>query len=119
MAGGGVPQTASDPGLVGARSLENLLHDERVHPAAVQASLLPVDSDLAEARAPVRAHARRIPREGREDELVVAELARPTDERLQEAAPHAAAAPVPLDVEREVGHVRSEERRVGKEWECG
>ena len=37
---------------VGARALEDLLHDDRVHPAPVQAPLLPVDPHLAEPARP-------------------------------------------------------------------
>src|SRR5712692_10362766 len=50
---------------VSATPLENLLHDDGVHPAAVEEALLPVDADVAEAGATVGAQAGLVPREGR------------------------------------------------------
>jgi len=69
----------------------------------VEAALLAIDADLAEAEAAVEGHAGGVEGEGGEDELVVAEAAGLGDEGAQEGAADAAAAGGALDVDGEVG----------------
>src|SRR5262249_46957601 len=64
--------------------VQELLHHDGVDPLAVEEPLLAVDAPLPEARAAVRRHPRRVERERREDELVVADRAGPGDERVQQ-----------------------------------
>src|SRR5438132_10864834 len=87
----------------GARASEELLHDDRVHPAAVDLALLPVHADRAEAGRLVEPEPRRVPGQGGEHQLVIAVPAGELDEPGEELAADALAAPAALDVDREVG----------------
>src|SRR5437660_3952355 len=95
---------AGTPGLpAGARASEELLHDDRVHPAVVDPALLPVHADRAEAERLVEPEPRRVPGQGGEHQLVIAVPAGELDEPGEELAADALAAPAALDVDREVG----------------
>src|SRR5262249_534923 len=87
------------------RRLQELLHDERVDPLAVEHALLAIDADAREAEPLVEPDAARVGRKGRQHHLMVADLARELDEALEESVPHALATPGTLDVDGEVGHV--------------
>src|SRR5207237_1086928 len=88
---------AGTPGLpVGARASEELLHDDRVHPAVVDPALLPVHADRAEAKRLVEPEPRRVAGQGGEHQLVIAVPAGELDEPGEELAADALAAPAAL-----------------------
>src|SRR2546427_452993 len=82
---------------------EELLHDDRVRPAAVDLALLPVHADRAEAERLIEPEPRRVPRQGGEGHLVVTVVAGQGDQPGHELVADPLAAPAALDVNREVG----------------
>jgi hypothetical protein len=67
------------------------LDDHDVEPLAIEASVLFVDADVAEATAPTERQAGGVERKDARDQLPVAALAGRVDERLEEAPAQAAA----------------------------
>src|SRR2546422_1678303 len=84
-------------------ALQQLLHDDRVHPLAVELPLLAVGPDRAEAELLVEGHAAGVEGEGGEYELVEAVLAAELDQLLEQHATGARAASAALDVHGDVG----------------
>src|SRR5262249_11836770 len=94
---------SSSPSACAERSdREQLLHHDRVHPLAVELSLLAVDADRAEAGLRVESHAGSVAGKRRQHELVLAVRAAELGQLLEQHASDALAAPAALDVHGDV-----------------
>src|SRR5215813_5461649 len=99
------PERRIEPPELRLPLLQQLLHDDRVDPAAIQHALLLVDSHGAKAVLGVERHAAVVGRERGEHQLVKATVAAQLDEARQERAADALAAMTPLCVDGKIRHV--------------
>src|SRR2546428_1660577 len=97
------PPPPGAPTLGSVRTSQQLLHDDHVHPCAVEPPLLAIHADGGEAEALVQRHPRRVEGECGQHHLVVAELTGKRDQALEKPPAYALAAPAALHVDGEVG----------------
>src|SRR5258706_9219804 len=84
---------------------QQLLHDDHIHPFPVEQTLLTVDPDRGESHPLVESDSGSVEREGREHQLVVAELTGGFDQPAEKVPTNPLAAPLPLDIDGEIDDV--------------